>query len=92
MTEHLSKTAYLARRRLTSQIDSNRMAVAREAQRVAEDAARIANDVDSAIACGRVPNLAQDVQQLLIRAIRLSTQTEALEIFDVAFSEEGEKR
>jgi hypothetical protein len=39
-----------------------------------------------------VSSLAQQVQQLLIRATRLGAQTEALEIFDATFPVEGEKR
>ncbi|MFE0472564.1 hypothetical protein ACFW2V_13215 [Streptomyces sp. NPDC058947] len=91
MGEHLNETAYMARRSLTSRRDSNRFAVAREAGRIAEAAQRIADDVDNAIACGKVSSLAQDVQQLLIRATQLRAETEALEIFDVAFPAEGEK-
>lgn len=80
MTEH-----QMARRGLTSQIDYNRAAVTREATHVSEAAKRIAEDVDTAIATGKVSSLAQEVQQLLIRATQLGSQVEALEIFDAAF-------
>lgn len=90
MTEHLNKTARTARWRLTSQMDYNRTAVMREANHVAEAAKRISDDVDTAIATGKVSSLAQEVQQLLIRATQLGAQMEALEVFDAAFSKEGE--
>jgi hypothetical protein len=92
MTEHPNETARMARRGLTSQMDYNRAAVAREAEHIAESAKQIASNVDSAIAGGRVSSLAQQVQQLLIRATQLGAQTEALEVFDAALPVEGDKK
>jgi hypothetical protein len=87
-----SSIASAARNRLASQIGYDRDHAVREAQDIAEEAKRIANDIDAAIAGGKVSGLAQKVHHLLVRTAQLNVRKEALELFDAAFPGEGEKR
>lgn len=89
MTGIDTQVAALARRRLTSQVNDDREQASRMAKGIAEDARRIAEDVDGAVAMGRVSALAQDVHQLMIRATRLRANQEALELLDAMMPANG---
>jgi hypothetical protein len=70
-----------ATRMVSNQIARDKTYLAREAQTIAEDAARFAQDVERGVALGAHTRLAQDVQQFLLRAIRYDTTREVAEQF-----------
>ncbi|MFJ6069028.1 hypothetical protein ACIQHU_39065 [Streptomyces tendae] len=71
----------MADRMTASTMDRDRAALVRDAQDIAEALAHFAKDVDKGIAIGEVNRIAQDVQQLLIRATRLGTMRETSELY-----------
>lgn len=82
--------ASMARDRLVSQIDYDRVNAIREAQEIVEEAQQIAGDIDRAVSLGKIPSLAQKVHHLLVRSTQLGVRKEALELFDAALPEAGE--
>lgn len=87
-----NRMALLARRRLTSQIDHDRARAVQEAEHIADEAKRIASDIEGAITGGKVAALAQEIHHLLVRATQLKANKDALELFDAALPVEGEKK
>lgn len=73
-------TESIASRRLNLSIEDNREEIRRTAERVAESAARMAEDPDKMVSFGEETRIAQDVQELVIRATRLSALKEAAEL------------
>lgn len=84
--------ASMARNRLVSQAEYDRGYAIREAKDIAEEAKRIAEDIDAAIAGGKISGLAQKVHHLLVRTAQLDVRKEALELFDAALPGEGETK
>ncbi|MET8585718.1 hypothetical protein ABZX39_33345 [Streptomyces collinus] len=74
-------TESIAARMTASTMDRDRAALARDAHDIAEALERFAKDVDKGIATGEVNRIAQDVQQLLIRATRLAAVRETSELY-----------
>ncbi|KOT47257.1 MULTISPECIES: hypothetical protein [Streptomyces] len=58
-----------------------RITLAHDAQDISDALARFAKDVDKGIATGEANRIAQDVQQLLIRASRLAAVRETSELY-----------
>jgi hypothetical protein len=72
---------YTVERALTSRLENARASLTRDAQDIAEAAARLAGDVDSGIATGRVNSLAQDIQQFIVAAARYAATKETVELY-----------
>jgi hypothetical protein len=77
-----------ATRMTANSLASDREHLAREAQSIAEDAARFAKNVERSIAIGAHTRLAQDVQQFLIRAIRYDATRKTAELFTTELAQE----
>lgn len=71
----------LALRLLTSEVEHSRSQIATAAGRIEKLAARIKEEENPKIMQGDVSRLAQDVQQLLILAVRCKATIEAIELF-----------
>ncbi|MEV6165745.1 hypothetical protein AB0L71_28295 [Streptomyces sp. NPDC052052] len=74
-------TDSLAARATASQVTRIQTELARNAQRLSEDLARFAQDVDRGIACGDMPQIANGVQKLLLQATRLDAMRELSELY-----------
>ncbi|MFB6568248.1 hypothetical protein [Streptomyces noursei] len=74
-------TESIAARMTAAAMDRDRAALARDAHEIAQALQRFAKDVDMGIATGDVKRIAQEMQQLLVQASRLSAAREISELY-----------
>jgi len=81
-TDHGTPRPSLAARSVANSLDRDRQMIARDAQDIADAAARLARDPDAAIATGLPARMAQDMQQLLIRATKYAATQETGRLYE----------
>lgn len=81
-----------AARMTASALTNDRAHLTRDAQDIAEAAARIAQDIDRAIECGDFAQLAAQVQTMTLRAERIKARQETADLYNADLAPKEDMR